>query len=161
MRHRYVSALGTALLAVALFAACSSSKGQQIPDPGPMPDGADFEGVWFSPQYKHMYLTQSGDRVTGVYSYERGGKLTGTVQGDLLKFEWRDAGAKQSAQRSMKGRGFLKLVEEDGEKKLEGEWGYGERYRGAGPWTAEYIRTLESNDPSTIDELEDSDEPMP
>lgn len=153
--------LGAIALLFAASSGCSSSKSQKIPDPDPMPEGADFEGVWFSPQYKHMYLTQSGDEVKGIYSYQTGGRLTGQVEGNLLTFEWTDPGSKEKAQRPMEGRGYLKLVEENGEKKLEGEWGYGEKRTGAGPWTAEYIRRIKSGDPTKIEDLEESNNPTP
>lgn len=161
MRRTVLVCLGAIALLLAGLGGCSNTKSRKIPDPDPMPQGAGFQGVWFSPQYKHMYLTQSGDEVRGVYTYQTGGRLTGKVEGNLLKFKWQDPGNKEKAERPMEGHGYLKLVEEDGEKKLKGEWGYGEKFTGAGPWSAEYIRQLKSSDPRKIEEIEDSNQPTP
>lgn len=159
MRRTLLVLIGTLTLLVAAQAGCSGSKAQKVPDPEPMPEGANFEGVWFSPQFKHMYLRQSGQEVKGVYTYKTGGRLVGEVEGNLLKFKWQDPGAKEKAQRTMEGHGYLQIVQKKGETKLEGEWGYGEDFMGAGPWTAEYIREVKSSDPSGLDELEDSNSP--
>jgi len=159
MRRTVLVLIGTLTLLLAAPSGCSSSKTSEVPDPGPMPEGANFQGVWFSPQFKHMYLRQSGQEVKGVYSYQTGGRLVGEVEGDLLKFKWQDPGSKEKAQRTMEGHGYLQIVQEDGKSKLKGEWGYGEDSTGAGPWTAEYIRELKSSDPQKVDDLEKSNSP--
>ena len=95
------------LIVAALFAigtglaGCAASG--DVPDPTPMPEDASFEGVWYSPQFEHMYLRQEGDSVRGVYAYKSGGRLEGTVNGNVLVFEWDDPGSKQKATRSMSG----------------------------------------------------------
>lgn len=137
-------------------AGCSSS--QKVPDPGPKPSGADFQGFWYSPQFEQMYLRQSGSKVTGVYSYEDGGRLEGEVDGNLLVFEWTDPGSKKHAEKTMSGRGYFRLVREDETLKLKGEWGYDQEVTGAGPWEADYRRELESGDPSTIEQLNAQDD---
>lgn len=139
---------------------CSKKK-QEIPDAQPRPSGVDFQAVWYSPQFEHMYLRQSGERITGIYTYESGGTLEGTVSGNLCKFTWTDPGSKDTATRTMQGRGYFQLVKEDGKLKLKGEWGYEKKRAGAGPWNAEYVRELESGDPVKLEDLEDSNEPRP
>jgi len=113
--------LGVLGLIGLLFGAGCGNKGQTIPDPGPLPSGADFAGVWYSPQFEHMYLRQTGNKVEGVYTYESGGTLEGTVDGNLLKFSWTDPGSKETATRTMKGRGYFRMVKEDDVLKLKGE----------------------------------------
>ena len=108
-----------------------------------------------------MYLRQSGDKVTGVYAYKSGGRIEGTVDGNLMTFKWVDPGSKEKAQREMRGRGYFKLVREKKELKLKGEWGYEKDYSGAGPWNAEFIRELESGDPMQIQELEEQESQLP
>lgn len=149
-----VAVVATAVVALGAAGLMGCSKKQQtVPDPGPKPSGANFEGVWFSPQFEHMYLRQSGEKVTGVYAYKTGGRIEGRVDGNLLTFKWIDPGDKQKAQRDMNGHGYLKLVREDGELMLKGEWGYDEEYRGAGPWSAQFVRDIESGDPMQIQQI--------
>ncbi len=152
------AAIRLALAAVVALAAAGCSSNQTIPDPGPKPSGADFQGVWYSPQFEHMYLRQSGKQVTGVYSYESGGRLEGEVDGNLLIFEWTDPGEKQHATKTMQGRGYFQLVRKGEKLKLEGEWGYEQETTGGGPWEAEFLRKIESDDPSTLEQLENHSE---
>lgn len=140
-------------LALVALVVTGCSHGPDLPDPGSRPGGVDFAGLWYSPQFEHMYLRQDGDEVTGIYTYQTGGRLTGTVEGDLLTFEWNEPGSKETAVRQMSGHGFLQIDRRNGEIKLVGEWGYREDYRGAGPWEAEYVRALEADDPTTLDDL--------
>lgn len=145
-----------ALLVVGLFAASAgcADKGQTIPSSQPLSAQLQFEGVWYSPQFEHMFLRRQGDKVVGVYAYENGGRLEGTVDGNLLKFEWEDPGSKQHAQRGMSGHGYLQLVRKDGEPRLVGEWGYNADRTGGGPWNAEWIRKIESKDPETLEDIQ-------
>jgi hypothetical protein len=151
-------AAGMCLALMVASAGCQTRQ-QTMPDPAPMPSGASFEGVWYSPQFEHMYLRQTGDRIEGVYTYESGGRLEGEVDGNLLVFEWSDVGSKQTATRSMAGHGYLQLVERNDKLKLVGEWGYESEHTGAGPWTATYIRKLESDDPKTVEEARSARDP--
>lgn len=137
-------------VAGATLSGCKAGQGESIPDPAPTPSGASFEGLWYSPQFEHMYLRQEGDRVEGVYTYQSGGRLEGKIEDNLLIFEWSDAGSKKRATRSMQGHGYLQLVRRSDALKLVGEWGYESDHAGAGPWTATYIRKLESDDPETV-----------
>ena len=155
---RILGALG--LIGLLVGAGCGN-KGQNIPDPGPIPSGADYAGVWYSPQFEHMYLRQTGNKVEGVYTYESGGTLEGTVDGNLLRFSWNDPGSKETATRTMEGHGYFRMVKEDDVLRLKGEWGYDEQYTGAGPWNAEYVRELESGDPMRLKDLEDHSESAP
>lgn len=150
-----VSLLGVALLAGTPVGCASSSA--SIPDPQPRPEGENFEGVWYSPQFEHMYVRQNGREVRAVYTYEDGGRLKGKVEGNLLKFKWVDPGSKKRAERTMNGHGYLQLVRGEDKLRLVGEWGYDEDHAGAGPWEAEFVRELEDKDPSSVDEIEESD----
>jgi hypothetical protein len=143
---------------VVLGAALTGCAGKgDVPDAQPMPEDASFEGVWYSPQFEHMYLRQEGDTVRGVYAYKTGGTLKGTVNGNLLVFDWNDPGSKEQATRSMSGRGYFQLKRnDDGVLILRGEWGYGEDRAGAGPWNAEWVREIDSEDPSNLREMRDT-----
>ncbi len=130
---------------------CTTAAG--VPSPGQMPDGMSFAGLWYSDQFEHMYLHQEGDRVEGVYAYGTGGKISGEVRGNLLVFDWEEPGSRDQVRRTMRGKGYLQLVADGDGYNLVGEWGYNEDHRGAGPWTADFIRSPENEDPRTLDEI--------
>ncbi|MFB6263073.1 MAG: hypothetical protein ABEL76_05530 [Bradymonadaceae bacterium] len=157
-RVRGVLRVFATLAALVALTTTGCSHESAVPDPAPRPSGADFSGVWYSPQFEHMYLRQNGNEVTGVYTYETGGRLEGTVEGNLLTFEWVEPGSKKRAVKRMSGHGYLQLVRRDGKLKLVGEWGYREDHRGGGPWRAEFIRKLEPTDPSNIREIRAAEE---
>lgn len=150
MRTPLLVALATVLLAVAV--GCSQT--QTVPSAQPMPAGKSFSGVWYSPQFEHMHLRQSGDQVSGIFTHDTGGKIEGTVNGNTLVFDWVEPGNKEQARRTMKGKGYLQLVAGD-KTRLVGEWGYDDQRTGGGPWKAEYVRELEPDDPLTLDEWQD------
>ena len=146
------AAAAIALAFVFAIGGCVSSG--SVPAGEPLPADQSFEGVWYSPQFDQMYLQQDGDEVTGVYTYEMGGKLEGTADGNVLRFEWKDAGDKQTATRSLSGRGYFQLVETENGYRLKGQWGYDESRSDGGPWNADFIRDIDASDPTTLDELE-------
>lgn len=131
------------LLAVTLglggLAGCGGSGGSANVDIGPMPDGGNFTGVWHSPQYGEMHMVQTGSAVVGRYQKdERRGRIQGTVQGDVLRFEWTEnremvAGVPQTT----RGRGYFKYtVDESGTHNILGEWGIDDSETGGGAWNA-------------------------
>jgi len=134
-----------------MFMACGPS--QRMPEVQPMPDGATFGGVWFSPQFEHMYLRQTGDEVRGIYAYKSGGTLEGTVNGNLMTFKWIDPGDKETATRSVYGMGYLQMTREGDKLMIRGEWGYNESRTGGGPWEAEWVRPMDGDDPRNLEEL--------
>jgi hypothetical protein len=147
--------LGLAFLTVGLclvLSACAAPS-RMVPMAQPMPDGGTFSGLWYSPQFEHMYLVQSGDSVRGVYAYREGGQLEGTLNGNLLKFEWTDPGNRQNARRAMKGHGYFQLIKDGDKVRIVGQWGHEDKYTGAGPWEAEFVRPIENGDPMTIEEI--------
>jgi hypothetical protein len=108
--------------------------------PGTMPAGQTFTGVWHSPQYGEMQMVQTGSQVVGEYTQdERHGRIQGTVQGDLMRFEW-------SEQRELvmgratttRGHGYFRFtVDGNGvDYLLLGEWGHDQDETGGGPWNA-------------------------
>lgn len=137
-----------------LLSACSTV--EPMPEAQPMPADQNFTGVWYSPQFEHMNLRQTGDRVAGVYTYRSGGRIEGTVDGNILTFTWVEPGDKQRARRKMNGSAYLQLVEtpdENHDYALKGEWGYEEDLRGGGPWEATWVRSLTPDDPLTLKNL--------
>ena len=140
-----------AIVICLVLSACSTAPG--VPTAQPMPQGGTFSGLWYSRQFEHMYLLQTGDTVRGVYAYREGGRLEGTVQGNLLTFEWIDSGSRQHARRAMSGHGYLQLIRDGDTMRLVGEWGHEKAYLGAGPWEADFVRDIESDDPMSIEDI--------
>jgi len=145
--------LAAASLVIGLVAFSSCQSSGAVPDAEPLPGDANFQGVWYSPQFERMFLRQDGDEVTGLFTYERGGRIEGTADGNVLTFEWTDAGSKETATRQMSGRGYFQLVQSEEKLELTGKWGYDESRTDGGPWEAEYIRELEDGDPETLEDL--------
>ncbi len=123
-----------------------------IPDPQPLPAGQSWAGVWYSPQFEHMYLRQQGDAVNGIYAYKFGGTLEGEANGNVMKFQWLEPGDKSEARREVKGKGWLQLVKEGEKVKLKGEWGYNDAYSGGGIWEAEWVRPMDADDPRSLEQ---------
>jgi len=137
-------------LAVLALGACGPHT--RLPDPKPLPAGQTFAGVWWSKQFEHMYLRQTGEEVHGIYTFKHGGTLDGKANGNLLKFTWIDPGDKSEARRSMKGKGWLELTKKGDKVVLKGQWGYNKHMSGGGPWTAEFVRAMDSDDPRSLEE---------
>lgn len=134
------------LLAVplALVAGCGgSSSGRANVSPGVMPDGGTYNGVYTSVQYGEMNLCQTGTQVIGDFrKNERYGRIQGTVQGNLLRFEWtEDRELVIGRPTRTRGRGYFQYREgEDGDHYILGEWGHDDSETGGGPWRAVKMR---------------------
>ena len=144
MRLAFVSVRVVVLMLLAVVAACGGEKLPPI-QVKPMPEGGSFSGVWFSPQYGEMHVLQTGSSAVGRYTKdERQGRLQGSIEGDVMRFEWTE-------QRELivgrpvqtKGHGYFRIVKDEAEDawKLVGEWGNDAAERGGGPWTAVKSKT--------------------
>jgi hypothetical protein len=106
----------------------------------PMPEGGDFTGVYHSPQYGEMNLVQTGNSVVGEYRKdERAGRINGSVEGNLLKFDWIERRALVlNKPVESKGKGYFHYLIDpaNNEHVLKGEWGNGDQRTGGGPWNA-------------------------
>ena len=109
---------------------------------GTMPEGRTYQGVWQSPQYGNMHLCVTGSQVVGDFEKdERHGRIQGTVQGDVLRFQW-DEEREMVVGRptTTRGRGYFKLfVDENEDSRIEGEWGLDNAETGS-PWGAVLMR---------------------
>jgi hypothetical protein len=107
---------------------------------GTMPQGGAFTGVYHSPQYGEMNIIQTGDSVVGEYKKdERSGRINGSVEGDIMRFEWVENKAMISNRPTeTRGRGYFRYMIDpsNGDHVLKGEWGIGDNETGGGPWNA-------------------------
>jgi hypothetical protein len=105
-----------------------------------MPDGGSFTGVWFSPQYGEMHMVQNGATVIGKFAKEeKTGRVQGTVDGDLMRFEWTQKRELIVGRPNQsKGHGYFKVSFDQAENawKLDGRWGSDDSETNGGPWTA-------------------------
>ena len=105
----------------------------------PMPAGETFTGVWHSPQYGEMHITQTGAQVIGDYTQdERHGRIQGTAQGNVLRFEWSEERELISGHpTTTRGHGYFQFqIGDDGDSYILGNWGHDENETGGGPWNA-------------------------
>jgi hypothetical protein len=115
--------------------------------PKSMPSGGSFTGVWFSPQYGEMHLSQSGSNAVGRYEKdERRGRIQGSVEGDIMRFEWTEKREIiKNRPMETKGHGFFRITKNEAEDtwNLAGEWGNDQAETGGGPWTAVRSKTMQ------------------
>ena len=109
--------------------------------PGPLPAGGEWNGVYFSTQFGYLHLVSDNKSANGAWRTAAGdawGELSGQCDGDLLKYEWteRKIGA-IGADATKKGHGYFKYtIPKPGEPhKIVGEWGLGDSDAG-NPWDA-------------------------
>jgi hypothetical protein len=125
------------VLATAFATGCGGSQASSANlQPGKMPAGGNFDGVFQSPAYGRMEFTVDGNRAVGLYEGERNyGRIEGTIQGDVMLLHWTQWTADmQGKVRETRGRGFFRYtIEIDAGStvtrevhRLNGEWGYGE-----------------------------------
>jgi hypothetical protein len=133
------------ILSCALFAfACGGAQHAKL-NVGAMPPGGTFTGVWFSPQYGELHMQQNGATVIGKYSKdERQGRIQGSVQGDVMRFEWSESRELIVGRPvKTKGHGYFRVVKDESEDtwKILGEWGNDESEQGGGQWNAVKSKT--------------------
>lgn len=137
-RLREVAAVLAAAWCTCQLLACGASG--PVIEPGKMPNGGSFTGVYFSPQYGEMNIIQNGSAVIGEYKQEeRTGKIQGEASGDLMKFEWVEHKALVSNRaQETRGHGYFRYVidKANGDHVIKGEWGLGDDLTGGGPWNA-------------------------
>lgn len=144
MRAFVLSIRLAVVLAAVLLAGCGGARKPAI-HAKPMPAGGSFTGVWFSPQYGEMHIRQNGSTALGRYTKdERTGRMQGSVEGDIMRFEWTEQRELISGRPvQTKGHGYFRLLKDDAEDtwKLVGEWGHDADETGGGPWNAVKSKT--------------------
>jgi hypothetical protein len=128
--------------------------------PGPLPEGGEWNGVYFSTIFGYLHLVSDNKSANGAWRTASGdawGEMSGEADGDLLRYQWteRKIGA-IGANATKKGHGYFKYtIPNPGEPhKIVGEWGLGESDAGS-PWEAVKQIRMEPK-PETVkpDEIE-------
>jgi len=119
-------------------------------DPGPMPDGAEWTGVYYSPLYGWLHLVQEGNLITGKWlrpRKDRWGELQGNADGNLVRFDWKEYIVGLVGPRSRKqGKGYFVYSRPAGENVddvIEGELGRDQDEMGLPPWDAVKQRNVD------------------
>ncbi len=128
--------------------------------PGEMPMGGKWSGVYYSPVYGYLHLTEQGNAVTGAWRNAAGdkwGELAGEADGRLLRYEWNEhtiGAIGAGADRKGKGVFLYTIPKENEPHELKGEWGLGEN-ECCGTWDAVKQMNMEP-DPKSVrpDEIE-------
>jgi hypothetical protein len=135
--------------------------------PGPLPEGGEWNGVYFSTQFGYLHLVSDNKSANGAWRTAAGdawGEMSGECDGDLLRYQWteRKIGA-IGADATKSGHGYFKYtIPKPGEPhKIVGQWGLGESDAG-NPWEAvKQIRMEpkpESVKPDEVEGRDDSEE---
>jgi len=117
-------------------------------------DACTFTGEWDSGVWGTMTLTQSGEGLTGSYTYQ-GGKISGSVENDTFTGTWSEDPSHSGPDDA--GGVVLTL---SGCNSFTGTWGYGKDSSG-GDWEGSRIgavATDEIGDPDTIVDLDEVEE---
>ena len=135
-RRDMLKAAATLLLASTGAAACSdatpNAKTAKV-QAGSMPDDGDWDGVYYDMLFGNLHLVSEGNLVKGKWQRPRKGqwgKLTGNVDGNLLRFDWEEYVDGLVGPNSRKrGKGYFVYKRPAGDNVddiIEGEIGRGE-----------------------------------
>jgi hypothetical protein len=120
-RRLWIAAAASALLLGPLALGCSSNSAPKTAklEPGDLPEGADWTGVYYSELYGYLHLAQDGTSMEGRWirpTKDRWGELHGTVTGDLLRFTWTEHVIGAIGPSSTKsGKGYLQYKRPPGD----------------------------------------------
>jgi hypothetical protein len=153
--NKFARLLLTVLVFVAIIllpASCvtvstqQSEQAEQLPEQpeakpllksSPPPD--EFQGVWTgkweSAEWGTMELTQTGDSVTGIYTWDEG-RIDGAVNGNILSGTWSEA---PSYAPPSDAGDFEFALSSDG-NSFVGKWRYDSSGDWEGDWTGQRIR---------------------
>ena len=119
--------LSTAALAVA---GCGGSEGPKVANvkPGPMPEGQQWNGVYYHQVYGFLHLQQEGETIVGRWKrtdQSYWGEMSGTVTGNVVHYTWKEHKIGMvGAASTTHGKGyFVYTVNKDGIGFLKGEYG--------------------------------------
>lgn len=136
------SRLGFGILVVVAGCGGASSNMPTNMSAGPMPAGGEWSGVYYS-DWGRLEMQQTGDTVVGEFrSDTKKGRISGRVNGSLLTFQFtQNDDTIPGRSRTFQGSGQFKyFIDDNGDHKLRGTWGFASSYDDGGPWNASRSR---------------------
>jgi len=136
--------VGALVVAPLSTAGCSNSPSGKTAkiEPGDMPEGADWTGVYYSELYGYLHIVQDGSAVSGKWLRpvkDRWGELHGQATGNLIRFSWTEHTIGSVGPKSKRtGKGYFKYKRPAGDNTddtIVGEIGVGSDEVGE-PWDA-------------------------
>ena len=159
---RVLAAILVVPLIFGLVACAGGSSGPKLAQvkPGDLPEGGDWEGVYYSQLYGYLHLTKQGSTATGAWRTTAGdayGEMSGTVTGDVFRFEWHERKIGMvGANAERRGKGYFRYLipKENEAHEIHGEWGLGSDETG-NEWKAVKQMNMRPN-PASVkpDEIE-------
>ncbi len=126
----------TLLLATTCATGCGESKMKAKTasvEAGAMPDGGDWDGVYYDMLFGNLHMEASGNLIKGKWQRPRKGQwgqLTGNIDGNLLRFDWEEfVDGLVGPNSRKKGKGYFVYKRPEGDNVddfIEGEIGRGE-----------------------------------
>ncbi len=135
MKRQTLEVVAVILLTVFSAIGC----GESTPDAktanvtaGAMPDGGDWDGVYYDMLFGYLHLVADGNLVKGKWQRPRKGQwgqLTGNIDGNLMRFDWEEyIDGLVGPNSRKKGKGYFVYTRPEGENVddiIEGEVGRG------------------------------------
>lgn len=135
-RRDVLKGAASVLLASTTGLACSeAAKGAKTAsvEAGSMPDGGEWDGVYYDMLFGNLHLVAEGNVVKGKWQRPRKGQwgqLTGNIDGNLMRFDWTEFVDGLVGPNSKKrGKGYFVYKRPEGENVddfIEGEIGKGD-----------------------------------
>ncbi|HEX6765734.1 MAG TPA: hypothetical protein VF103_09665 [Polyangiaceae bacterium] len=114
----------------AFFALFGCASAETLPpgvSPQPMPQGADWQGVYQGPDHIFLQITRAGTHAAGRWRSMGGreGELWGDLDGNIMKFTWSEQDVQSKATWSGHGYFVYRLKEPGDVSEIRGQWGLG------------------------------------
>jgi hypothetical protein len=130
MKRLFPFVIRAAVVAVPLLVGCGSDSEPKTAKvtSGPMPEGEQWQGVYFHPVYGHLHLVEEGSNVVGRWKrtdHSHWGELSGTIAGNVFHYQWKEHKIGMvGAASTTKGKGyFVYKVNTEGIGELHGQFG--------------------------------------
>ncbi|HQB46858.1 MAG TPA: hypothetical protein PLV85_24800, partial [Polyangiaceae bacterium] len=144
---KIVVAVCSAFLVIApcTLSACggpkTSSPKMAAVQPGNMPSGAVWDGVYFNAVWGNLHIVSDGNSFEGRWlrtDESAWGEMKGTLSGDVARFEWKEHKIGMvGPSATSTGKGYFRYTRPEGDNmddRILGEWGFGDAEVGGGEW---------------------------
>ncbi|HQP33966.1 MAG TPA: alanine--tRNA ligase-related protein, partial [Polyangiaceae bacterium] len=118
-----LAVFASALLSLPLVTTgCGGSQGKPTTanvQPGSMPSGASWDGVYFNPVWGYLHLQQQGGNFDARWKRadeSAWGEMHGTITGDIARFDWKEHKIGMvGPSATTKGRGYFRYTRPEGD----------------------------------------------